>query len=290
MQFYRSYFFGGFIFNSSILVFIIVIILSALDFWTVKNVTGRLLVGLRWWSDYDEKGNEVWKFESYDKEFKANAVDTTFFWTSQIAFTGFWAVMFVIKLLSLSFYWVLLVSICLALGFTNLLGYYKCRGGTTYSNVRLQQEAWQHEGQDKTGRLNAFGKKHVLIYETHAIIVWTCANYHILFDCSMIEPHRKSVRLLSSLRDLKLGSNGKPAYEVQPHAIQNKMRSIKKIMAIKKQDDDDTIYENFTRLERKPTANDYKLIRQCLSTHFVFSSIVKDPQITDFLLKNFFCC
>lgn len=84
---------------------------------------------MRWWSDYDEKGNEVWKFESYDKEFKANPVDTTFFWTSQLAFTGFWAVMFVIKLLSLSFYWVLLVSICLALGFTNLLGYYKCRGG-----------------------------------------------------------------------------------------------------------------------------------------------------------------
>jgi hypothetical protein len=52
-----SYFFGGIIFSSSILVFILVIILSALDFWTVKNVTGRLLVGLRWWSDYDEKGN-----------------------------------------------------------------------------------------------------------------------------------------------------------------------------------------------------------------------------------------
>ena len=132
-----------------------VIILSALDFWTAKNVTGRLLVGLRWWSDYDEKGNEVWKFESYDKEFTANAVDTAFFWTSQIAFTIFWAVMFVIKLLSLSFYWVLLVGICLALGFTNLLGYYKCRGGTTlidedYSNKlkgmgdQLKQQGLMH--------------------------------------------------------------------------------------------------------------------------------------------------
>jgi hypothetical protein len=126
----RSYFFGGFLFSSSILIFILVIILTALDFWTVKNVTGRLLVGLRWWSDYDEKGKEIWKFESYDKEFNANPVDTTFFWTSQIAFTVFWAVMFILKVLTLSFYWVLLVGICLSLSFTNLYGYYKCRGGT----------------------------------------------------------------------------------------------------------------------------------------------------------------
>ncbi len=111
-------------------MFIFVIILSALDFWTVKNVTGRLLVGLRWWSDYDEKGNEILKFESYDKEFSANPVDATFFWTSQMSVTAFWAVMFIIKFLSLSFYWVLLVGICLALSFTNLYGYYKCRGGT----------------------------------------------------------------------------------------------------------------------------------------------------------------
>ena len=46
---------GGFL--STVLLFILVTILSALDFWVVKNVTGRLLVGLRWWSDYDEKGN-----------------------------------------------------------------------------------------------------------------------------------------------------------------------------------------------------------------------------------------
>ena len=37
--------------------FIMGTIFSALDFWVVKNVTGRLLVGLRWWSGYDEKGN-----------------------------------------------------------------------------------------------------------------------------------------------------------------------------------------------------------------------------------------
>lgn len=44
-------------FAPDVITFITVMILSALDFWTVKNITGRLLVGLRWWSDYDEKGN-----------------------------------------------------------------------------------------------------------------------------------------------------------------------------------------------------------------------------------------
>lgn len=34
----------------------IVVIFAAIDFWIVKNVTGRLLVGLRWWVDFDEEG------------------------------------------------------------------------------------------------------------------------------------------------------------------------------------------------------------------------------------------
>lgn len=38
------------LFLSNVIIFIFVLIISALDFWTVKNVTGRLLVGLRWWS------------------------------------------------------------------------------------------------------------------------------------------------------------------------------------------------------------------------------------------------
>jgi hypothetical protein len=31
-----------------VMVFVAVVLLLAFDFWTVKNVTGRLLVGLRW--------------------------------------------------------------------------------------------------------------------------------------------------------------------------------------------------------------------------------------------------
>ena len=33
-----------------------VVVAAAVDFWIVKNVAGRILVGLRWWVDFDEKG------------------------------------------------------------------------------------------------------------------------------------------------------------------------------------------------------------------------------------------
>ena len=32
---------------------VLVVILAAVDFWIVKNVAGRLLVGLRWWIDFN---------------------------------------------------------------------------------------------------------------------------------------------------------------------------------------------------------------------------------------------
>ena len=44
--------------------FLTVILLLAFDFWTVKNVTGRLLVGLRWWNKVDQDGTSSWQFES----------------------------------------------------------------------------------------------------------------------------------------------------------------------------------------------------------------------------------
>ena len=39
--------------GDEILTFIMVVMLAAFDFWTVKNVTGRLLVNLKWDSYID---------------------------------------------------------------------------------------------------------------------------------------------------------------------------------------------------------------------------------------------
>lgn len=44
------YLFGGIFSDNYVFVAVVVILLLACDFWTVKNVTGRLLVGLRWWN------------------------------------------------------------------------------------------------------------------------------------------------------------------------------------------------------------------------------------------------
>ena len=33
-------------------------------FWFVKNIAGRVLVGLRWWNEVKEDGTEIWVFES----------------------------------------------------------------------------------------------------------------------------------------------------------------------------------------------------------------------------------
>ncbi len=38
------------------MLFILVTLLSAFDFYMVKNISGRLLIGMRWWSDLDQNG------------------------------------------------------------------------------------------------------------------------------------------------------------------------------------------------------------------------------------------
>ena len=59
------YMFGN-AFSSSgfISIFICILLLLCIDFWVVKNITGRLLVGLRWWNKVSEQGENVWIYES----------------------------------------------------------------------------------------------------------------------------------------------------------------------------------------------------------------------------------
>lgn len=91
-------------------MFIFVLVLAAFDFWVVKNISGRLLVGLRWRSEIDEKGKEQWRFESYDQQYSPNRVDKAFFWGSQVLGTVIWGFFFVINVLGLNFFNVLLAN------------------------------------------------------------------------------------------------------------------------------------------------------------------------------------
>ncbi len=46
--------------------FVACVVLLAVDFWVVKNITGRLLVGLRWWNEVKQDGSSEWVFESVE--------------------------------------------------------------------------------------------------------------------------------------------------------------------------------------------------------------------------------
>lgn len=59
-----TYILCGWFSDSFITSFVFVILLLSADFWTVKNITGRLLVGLRWWNYVDDDGLSHWIFES----------------------------------------------------------------------------------------------------------------------------------------------------------------------------------------------------------------------------------
>lgn len=54
--------------DNFVIIFVVTVLLAALDFWVVKNVSGRILVGLRWWNEINDFGESVWKFESLDQE------------------------------------------------------------------------------------------------------------------------------------------------------------------------------------------------------------------------------
>merc|ERR1712168_546155 len=58
-----AYLLCGWFSNNFIGSFVAIILLLSMDFWTVKNITGRIMAGLRWWNYVNEEGESVWVFE-----------------------------------------------------------------------------------------------------------------------------------------------------------------------------------------------------------------------------------
>ncbi|KAJ4372184.1 Golgi apparatus membrane protein tvp23 [Neocucurbitaria cava] len=124
-----------------VLIFIITILLLAMDFYYLKNIAGRRLVGLRWWNEVDANtGDGRWVFESADPETREiNATDKRFFWLALYAQPVLWVVLAVVALVSLEFIWLTLVGeffsvtlvvecdfIALVLTITNTLAFSRC--------------------------------------------------------------------------------------------------------------------------------------------------------------------
>ncbi|XP_077684846.1 Golgi apparatus membrane protein TVP23 homolog A isoform X3 [Eretmochelys imbricata] len=94
--------------KSFVACFVIILLLLSFDFWSVKNVTGRLLVGLRWWNQIDEDGKSHWVFEA--KKVSASIAGSTevearIFWLGLIICPVIWTVFFFSTLFSLKLKW-----------------------------------------------------------------------------------------------------------------------------------------------------------------------------------------
>ncbi|PVI08187.1 golgi apparatus membrane protein-like protein tvp23 [Periconia macrospinosa] len=123
------YLFGLRLFTSNfVLIFIVTILLLATDFYYLKNIAGRRLVGLRWWNEVDgASGDSRWVFESADPaEREVNATDKRFFWIALYAQPVLWILLAIVALVSFEFIWLTLVVIALVLTLTNALAYSRC--------------------------------------------------------------------------------------------------------------------------------------------------------------------
>lgn len=106
------------------------VVLLAADFWTTKNVTGRLLVGLRWWNDVSPDGSgSEWRFESLsENQRQVDPHESRGFWAGLIASPVLWGIAALAALIGLDWGYLLIPVIGVVLGASNLYGYYKCSG------------------------------------------------------------------------------------------------------------------------------------------------------------------
>ncbi|XP_067912493.1 Golgi apparatus membrane protein TVP23 homolog A-like isoform X2 [Heterodontus francisci] len=128
-----TYLFCDWFSRSFVACFVTILLLLSFDFWSVKNVTGRLLVGLRWWNQIDEDGKSHWLFEAKKTTPKNRASSTEaeaqIFWLGLIVCPLIWTVFLFSTLFSLKLKWLALVIAGLSLQAANLYGYIRCKLG-----------------------------------------------------------------------------------------------------------------------------------------------------------------
>lgn len=115
-----TYLFGLLFTTNYVLVFILTILLLSFDFYNIKNIAGRRLVGLRWWNEVNANtGDTTMVFESLDTAVGSdgvgravNATDRRFFWLALYAQPVLWVALAILALVKLEFIWLTLVGMC----------------------------------------------------------------------------------------------------------------------------------------------------------------------------------
>lgn len=114
------YLFGVLFIRNFVLVFIFTLLLLSLDFYYLKNIAGRRLVGLRWWNEVNTStGDSHWVFESRDTARadggnagvdvgggsagvgQQNKTDKRFFWLAIYVVPGLWVALAVLAVIRL---------------------------------------------------------------------------------------------------------------------------------------------------------------------------------------------
>ncbi|KAI9741102.1 MAG: Golgi apparatus membrane protein tvp23 [Cirrosporium novae-zelandiae] len=131
------YLFGLIFIRSFILVFIITILLLSADFYFLKNIAGRRLVGLRWWNEVEPSGDSHWVFESSDPNTReVNKTDERFFWLAVYAQPALWVALAILALVRLENpVWLSLVVIALVLTLTNTVAFSRCDKFSQATNI-----------------------------------------------------------------------------------------------------------------------------------------------------------
>nr|XP_033816685.1 Golgi apparatus membrane protein TVP23 homolog B-like [Geotrypetes seraphini] len=124
----------GLITNKFITCMVTIILLLSCDFWAVKNITGRLLVGLRWWNQVDDDGKSHWIYESrkastHGKRATSDA-ESRIFWLGLITCPIIWVIFAFSALFSFKLKWLAVVILGVVLQGANLYGYIKCKVGS----------------------------------------------------------------------------------------------------------------------------------------------------------------
>uniref|UniRef100_A0A673VBI7 Golgi apparatus membrane protein TVP23 homolog n=1 Tax=Suricata suricatta TaxID=37032 RepID=A0A673VBI7_SURSU len=146
--------------SSFIACMVTIILLLSCDFWAVKNVTGRLMVGLRWWNHIDEDGKSHWVFESRKasaQESKTvSEAESRIFWLGLIACPVLWVIFAFSALFSFRVKWLAVVIMGVALQGANLYGYIRCKVGSRKNLTNMatsylgKQLLRQDTGDDQT--------------------------------------------------------------------------------------------------------------------------------------------
>ncbi|XP_072098274.1 Golgi apparatus membrane protein TVP23 homolog B [Mobula birostris] len=123
-----------FLSESFIACFVTIILLLSCDFWTVKNITGRLLVGLRWWNQVDDNGKSQWIFEarkpSGTRKRVSSEAESKIFWLGLIICPIMWVIFVFSTFFSFKLKWLAVVIMGVTLQGSNLYGYIKCKIGS----------------------------------------------------------------------------------------------------------------------------------------------------------------